>query len=246
MTTTTETGHAKNMANYDELLHDVGGLGKKFQPSKPNLALDFMKGVSIGCRNALNLVMKARATYQNAVDAREFIFSQISRLVSRILNTAEASDVPAGTVETCRSIARKIQGRRATKKRTEEEIQADKEAGNEYMEISASQKSYDNIVENFSMLVEQLTESPGYKPNEPELQTESLNKLIADLRQKNADIVSAKSALRDARSLRDELMYKDETGMVDIAMDVKAYIRGAFGPASAEFRKVQGLKFRKN
>lgn len=246
MSSTTETGHVKNLANYDELVHNCVGIGKKFTPSNQSLALELLHGLSAGCRNALDTVLNAKAAYQKAVDAREFIFSKINTLVSRILNTAKASDVPEGTIDTCRSIARKIQGRRTSKKRTPEEIKADKEAGIEYRQISASQRSYDNIIANFSMLVQQIKQSHGYNPNEPELQTESLDKFIGEVRQKNADVVSAKTALKDARSKRDELMYKDKTGMVDIALDVKAYIKGAFGPASAEFRKVQGIKFRKN
>lgn len=96
------------------------------------------------------------------------------------------------------------------------------------------------------MLVEQLLNTPGYAPNEPELQPETLKAEVADLRKKNSAVVAARSVLKDKRSRRDEILYKKGTGLVDVALEAKAYIRGAFGPSSSQFKKVQGLEFRKN
>jgi hypothetical protein len=39
MSSTSETGHAKNVANYEKLIADVTALGVTYNPSKANLKL---------------------------------------------------------------------------------------------------------------------------------------------------------------------------------------------------------------
>lgn len=39
MSSNSETGHAKNVANYEKLIADVTALGVTFNPSKANLKL---------------------------------------------------------------------------------------------------------------------------------------------------------------------------------------------------------------
>ena len=246
MTSIIETGHAKNVAVFDEILIYLTGFGKDYSPSKASLAIEALNGTCTSCKNAMYAVRTSNIGYKNAVDARELAFSQVSKLVTRVINTLKASDVPPVSVQTALAAARKIQGRRAKPKRTDEEKKADVEAGIDYREISASQRSFDSIIENFSFLTELLLNVSGYKPNEKDLQTESLKALIEDLKQKNSAAVSAQSALFDARARRNDLLYKKETGLVDIAMDIKAYVKGAFGSESPQFKKISGLEFKRN
>lgn len=244
MTRISEKGHVLNAVHFDEFLKTI--LTFNYQPSNERLKVEPMKIMLTACKNVLNDVSQALATFKAAVDAREPLFSNMNKLVSRIINILKSSDVPDETVETCKSIARKLHGRRTTPKRSPEKIKEDQEAGILIRENSSSQRSYDNQVENFKMLVEQIINVPAYNPNEADLQKENLSKLAEELKQKNSEVVSARTALKDARTRRDNLMYKKDTGLVDVALDAKSYIRGAFGPSSAEFRKVAKLEFSRN
>lgn len=241
MSTLSETGHARNAAKFDELIESITTFN--YGPAKENLKLESMQTMSKECRVFLKEVSRTLALYKAAVDARQPLYEMMNRHISRILSILKSSDVSAETVETFKSIARKISGRRAAPKRPQKEDFAE---GNETRSISSSQRSYDNQLENFNLFVEQLISTPGYKPNENDLKPDYLQKLAEDLKQKNAEVLSARAALNDARGKRDNLMYRKESGLIDVALDVKAYVRGAFGPSSSEFRKVAKLQFRRN
>ena len=48
---------------------------------------------------------------------------------------------------------------------------------------------------------------------------------------------------RRYRAFYNDLMYKTNTRMVDIALDSKAYIKSAFGGTSPQYKQVSKLKF---
>lgn len=109
--------------------------------------------------------------------------------------------------------------------------------------ISVSQQSFDTLVDNFAKLTQTVTAEAHYKPNENELQVMSLNSLLADLRSKNKAVVSATTALSNARIARDTLLYATNTGLYDIALSVKQYVKSLFGATSPQYKQVSGIKF---
>lgn len=245
MASTTETGHAKVVTNFDRLIESVGKLGKEYNPSNPELWIEALQNVSSKCKNALDTVGTAALAYRSAVKQRETAFAPLKKLASRIYNTLKASDKTGKSDETAKLYVRKIQGRRAEAKRTDEEKKADLEAGIQYNEVSASQQSYDSQIENFGLLVKLASATTAYAPNELDLKSETLKTLIEDLKKKNAAVISATSELFKARATRNELLYKEVTGLVDVAMDAKTYLKGAFGVGSFQYKEVSGLAFRK-
>ena len=58
-------------------------------------------------------------------------------------------------------------------------------------------------------------------------------------------MISATSDLFKARARRNELLYKEMTGLVDLALDTKTYLKGAFGTKSPHYLEVSGLEFRR-
>jgi hypothetical protein len=54
---------------------------------------------------------------------------------------------------------------------------------------------------------------------------------------------TAESALVTARRERNEILYAPQTGMIDTALAVKAYVKGVFGAASPEFKAVNHIHF---
>ncbi len=245
MTSTFETGHVKIVANFDRLIESVAKLGKDYNPSNPAILIEALQNASKNCKAALDAVGTAALVYKQAIKQREMVFDPLNKLSTRIFNTLKASDKSGKSDETARIYVRKIQGRRATAKRTEDEKKADLESGIKYNEVSASQMSFDNRIENFAMLVKLVSGVPSYSPNEADLKADSLKALLETLRQKNMAVVSATSDLFKARAIRNELLYKEATGIADKAIDAKTYLKGAFGPSSTQYKEVSGLSFKK-
>jgi hypothetical protein len=243
MTSTSETGHAKNAAHFDELISSVLGYGKEYNPSKASIKAEALQSVSADAKNAIGAVHSLSAAYRNAVAARKAAFYPLSKLATRALNALKATDTTVHVDESARTFVRKIQGKRATPKMTEAEKKAEAEAGKEVVEISSSQMSYDSRLDNFDKLVKFLSGVPQYAPNEEDLKVTTLTALYNDLKAKNSAVVNAATLLNNARILRNEVLYKTNTGLVDLAIDTKTYIKSVFGATSPQFKLVSKLEF---
>jgi hypothetical protein len=245
MVSSTETGHKRLIANFDRLTHTAIRIGTDYVPSNPALTTDALQNSSANCKIAMEEVGMASLAYRNTVKEREIAFELIKPLTTRIVSTLKAYDKTGKSYEIASSYVRKLQGRRAKGKRTDEEKKADTDAGIVYKEVSASQMSYDNLVENFGMIVKLAINTPSYLPNEKDLKAESVNAVFEDLKSRNEAVMKATTNLFKARARRNELLYKEMTGLVDVALDVKAYLKGAFGSKSPHYKEVSSLLFRR-
>lgn len=245
MVSISESGYARIVANTDRLIEAVLKLGKDFAPSNPGIFVEALRADCLNCKKAMDDVGTAALQFRVAVKDREAAFEDLNALSSRIYNTLKVSDKSGKSAETAVLYLRKIQGRRATAKRSEAEINADSEAGIKYTEVSASQMSYDSRAENFGMLVKLALLTSSFSPNEPDLKKEALQVKYDQLKQQNAAVASAASVLFKARAFRNELLYKEATGLVDKAIDVKTYLKGAFGTKSPQYREVSGIYFKR-
>lgn len=244
MASTSETGHAKNVANLDELISFVSGYGAVYNPSKAAIKLAALQTLSTTAKAAIGAVNSANPAYSNAVAAREVAFAPLGKLTTRILNALKATDTTTQVDESAQTIVRKLQGRRATPKKSDDEIKALAAEGKEVNEISTSQMSYDSRLDNFDKLIKLLASVPLYAPNEADLKVAALTTLYNDLKAKNAAVVSATIPLSNARIARNDVMYKPNTGLVDIALDTKTYIKSVFGASSPQYKQVSKLAFR--
>ena len=244
MASTTETGHAKNVANFDDLISFATGYGTAFNPSKPSIKLTALQTLSTSAKNAINAVNAALPAYSNAVAAREAAFEPLSKLITRVNNALKATDTTEQVDESAKTLVRKIQGTRATAKKSDEEIAAAKAEGKETKEISSSQMSYDSRLDNFDKLIKLLTSVTLYAPNEADLKVTALTTLYNDLKAKNTAVVTATTPLSNARISRNDILYKANTGLVDIALDTKTYIKSLYGATSPQYKQVSKLEFK--
>lgn len=243
MSSTTETGHAKNVANFEQLVIDCTAFGTVYNPSNTAIKLATLSTQLAAGKTALAAVNTAQATNSNAIAARDVVFSSLSKLSTRILNSLKASGTTVQIDETAQSLVRKLQGRRATAKLTEEEKKAAEAAGKSVTEISSSQMSFDNRLDNLDKLIKLLTSVPLYAPNEADLKTTALTATLNDLKAKNLAVVNSDTALTNARITRDNIMYADNTGMIDISVDVKSYVKSIYGATSPQYKQISKLTF---
>lgn len=244
MANTSETGHAKNVANFGTLITVVNGFGEVYNPSKQSITSASLRTLHDSAKNLMNEMNDASGAYSVAVAKREVSFNPLSKLTTRVLNALRASDVTKQIVETAESLIRKIQGRRATPKKTDEEKAALQAEGTTVKEISSSQMSFDNRMDGFDKLLRLLDNIPQYTPNEEELKMDSLGNYYTALSSANAAAVQAETALTNIRMMRNEIMYKPGSGLVDISLSVKTYVKSLFGATSAQYKQVSGLTFK--
>ena len=244
MANTSETGHAKNVTNLESLITSIIALGTAYNPSRDSIKLTALQTLLNTSKESLDTVNIAQATYSNAVAARKVAFQPFSKLITRVFNSLKATDTTKEVDNSARTIVRKLQGRRASAKITEEEKKALEAEGKEVNQISASQMSFDNRIENFNKLIMLLSSVPLYKPNEEELKIETLKTLYSQLKEKNTDVILPIVQLSNSRIARNEILYKENTGLVDIAVDCKTYIKSVFGATSPQYKQVSRLYFK--
>ena len=225
MTNTSETGHAKNVTNLESLITSIIALETSYNPSRDSIKLPALQALLTASKESLNAVNIAQATYSNAVAARKVAFEPFGKLITRVMNSLKASGTSTQVVQSARTIVRKLQGRRASAKITEEEKKALEAEGKEVNQISASQMSFDNRIENFDRLIMLLSSIPLYNPNEEELKVETLKALHNQLKEKNSEVILPIVQLSNSRIARNKILYKENTGIVDIAVDSKTYIK---------------------
>lgn len=243
MAKTSETGHAKNVANFAQLVAICTSYGAIYQPSNPAIQLQGLGGVLGQAKDCLTSVNSADAIFSNALSTRGMAFNPFSKLVTRIGSAVKASGVSKQTKDQVAAIIRKLQGRRATPKISEEEKQAAIAAGQEIVEVSSSQMSIDSQLENFDKLIKLLASIPEYAPNESELTIAALTALYEDMFAKNAAVINAEIPLSNLRISRNSILYNEITGLVDAAAAAKMYIKSVFGATSPQYKQVGPLKF---
>jgi hypothetical protein len=245
MSSNIETGHAKNVANFGTLISFCTGYGSTYNPSKPTLSVTSLGTLQTNSQRSLNLVHSAASVHKNAIAAREIAFATFGKFITRIMNALKASDSSPEIDTKAGSIVLKLQGKRASAKLTSEDKKALAAEGKGQKEISSSQLSFDSRIDNLDKLITLLSSVSAYSPNEEELKITSLKAYLADLKAKNNAVVEATTALSNTRISRNSILYKDISGLVDIALDVKSYVKSVYGASTPQFKQVSGLEFKK-
>ena len=245
MSTIYETGHAKNVANFQALIVQVGAYGASYNPSRASIQLPNLLASSAAANATINKLNLLLANYSNAVAARATAFQPLSKLSTKIFNSLKASGALAHLVHNAQTNHRKLTGRRASAKISEEEKQALLAEGKTVNQVSASQQSFDSKLDSLDKQIKLIASIPAYNPNEVELQVATLQNLYNNLQQKNATVISEAVTLSAARIARNEALYHSETGIVAIAKDVKNYVKSLFGINSANYKLISGIAIRK-
>lgn len=243
MANQTETGHAKNVANFGTLITVVKGFKTAYNPSKPSITLAALNTLKTKADIAMSNVNAAQGAYSKAIAAREVAFEPLSKLSTRIINALRATDASKAVIKSAESLVRKLQGKRATPKKTAEELAALETEGTVVKQVSSSQMSFDNRIDNFDRLIQLLITITEYAPNEAELKTAALTTYFQSLQTNNAAAIDAETNLNNARIARNEVLYLPSGGLVDVASAVKLYLKSLFGATSAQYKLISGLRF---
>lgn len=167
-------------------------------------------------------------------------FSGLKSLSTRLINALEITDASPQTIKDAKGFNRKIHGQRASKPKTPEDPNTPAPTT-----ISTSQQSYDQLIQHLAGLISVLQSEPTYAPNEFDLQIATLNTMSADLTTKNNEVAAAYTDISNSRIARNNILYAPDTGLTDIALDVKKYVKSIFGARSPEFKQVNKINFKK-
>ena len=240
MASTSEVGHAKNIANLNLLNTNIAALGNIYNPSNPKLQLAYLQNLYTTAFNHQESVNNLVAPYSIAVDEREIIFKPLNRELTKLRKAYKATDgVTAVQLEDFMTVIRKLKG---VKKATTKTSTDSEEAQNAH---STSQMSYDQRTNTMDLLISLLQNTANYNPNEVEYQVATYQAKKTLMLQKTQAVADAFIPLNNARSTRNATLYNDEDNLVDIANKAKDYLFTILDVNSAQYKAISKIKFKK-
>lgn len=239
MNSKSETGHSKNIDLFEDLITAITTFGNNYNPAFAQIKLSALNTLYNNATNALTDLKDRKTDYVNAVNNRILLFSQLKQLSTRVISALKASGATKETVKDALAIARKIRGKRA------KPLEAETPNIPTPNSISVAQLSYDQLKEHFSKLLSLVKSEPGYNPNENDLKVASLTVFLTALKTANTDVGNMHAKVMNSKATRNRILYKEDTGIVDISKKVKSYVLSVYNSTSAEYKLVSGIAIRK-
>ncbi len=244
MPSTSETGHAKNVANFEDLISFCSAYGATYNPSKEALTIAKLKDLQTQAKDSLQQTKTAKTSFDNATNARQLAFKDLKPLATKIVNALSVSGATDAVIENAKTINRKIQGAKANGGTKTPATSSDPNAPTPTDKtISTSQQSYDSLIDHFTKMIETVSQDTNYKPNETDLKVVTLQTKLDSLKSSNTNLVNAFTDWSNARINRNTTLYNPLTGLVQTALDAKKYVKSVFGATSPQFKQVSGLEF---
>ncbi|MBI5217436.1 MAG: hypothetical protein HY958_00705 [Bacteroidia bacterium] len=263
----TETGHARNVANFGKVIPAVQSYGTLYTPSANEIKVPALQAQKTNLDNSLTLVRDTSNPYKNAMNARKETFNKLSKYTTRILKALKGCGATKKEITDGSGMEKKIQGTRITPKHaldafihsthktltgtpvTEALEVTDNSTSpdtlQEILDHSASQMSFDNRIENFKKFISFLSGTTKYNPNETDLKISALNTHAANMVTLNDTVNSTFVPWANARIQRYKYLYADATGAHDIVLQVKSYVASVFGATSPEYKLISKISIKK-
>ena len=247
MASTSETGHAKNVVNFETLISFCLGYGATFNPSKVNLKVPALQTQLASCKANIASVTSTSVAFNNAVNARMIAFDGLKKLSTRLVNSLEVSGAASQTIKDAKTVNAKVQGSKLTKAdagKAPTPVDPNAPVVETDKTISASQQSYTSLIEHFSKIITILSTEPTYVPNENPLKIATLNTQLTNLKNTNTAVINAYTTVSNTRISRDQSLYNSTNGLCETAKEVKMYVKSVFGTTSQQYKQVSGIEFK--
>ena len=238
MTSRSEVGHAKNVANLQKLTERIT-VYTLYNPPVENLKITSLQTLYTDALAKLTEVEDKRLVNKNAIATRQTAFETLKPKCTRIINFLQILGLEDGVLKQAKSLNRKIQG--GGKK----PVSPPDPGGGMVNSISTSRQSYTQITENFGILLQLIATMPAYIPNEDDLKLTNLSAYHASLVGATQSVDQTQAELNAKIIERDNILYAEGTGLYTIAQNVKKYVKSIYGATSPEYTNVSGIEFTK-
>lgn len=233
--------HVNNAEAFARLVDFCTGYGGKYNPGRSTLQIESLIAQKKEANKALDQVIVAKAHYDNEVNQRKQIFSQLPRLAASILRTLEASGASAEKLDDARSFFHKLTGHTGRTVPTA----SPQETTAPVNKRSTLQLAYASRVDSFARLVKAVATEPLYQSNEEHLGVESLNEMVKRLQALNQKVSNARVVWSNALIHRNQVMYHRGQSLAETTKAVRKYVRAIFGYDSQQFAQVRTISFTK-
>lgn len=236
-----ESGHAKNIEYFSEIISYVTAYGSAYEPSNAAIELSALNAALTLAQNSMTNVSTNLATYKITVNDREGAYTPLKKTATKMVNAIIASGATEKEIQDAKSINRKIQGTRH-KKATPDDPGTPPPEGETH---STSQQSYSQLLEHFRNFIDLADSIPTYDPNEKELKIVDLRLYADSLGTDNLSVINSVTNISNARLSRNAAMYNDPDCLYQLVGWVKSYVKSVFGASSPQYKQIAKIPFRR-
>jgi len=236
MASTSETGHNKNVANFNSAYQIFQEMGTLYNPSNPNLQLATLNPIKTQLAGTITVLNDQKPIYTNAVADREVEIAPIGKVTTKTLNFSKSLNISLIDKENLTSQAKKIRGDQKPKKINPDTAETES--------ISTAQMSYDSRIANLDTYISQLASHPEYTPNETEIQITTLRAYHQRLVTLSSIVNASGNALITARKNRNDILYFNNTNIIQLIREIKAYLKSLGAAGEPYYKALVRLKFK--
>lgn len=239
-----ETGHAVNIQNYGDFISGCAALGSAYRPVKAIIKLDKMQVHHLQLVNAQNAYIVQLGASKVPINNRQNLFEPLDKLVTRSINYYGATDADKRLVEDAKTWADKIRGFNTR-------IPEDENGNPDPDHVSQSQQGYVQRVNGFKNLISIYKADPvNYAPdpndvNTSELTIASMEAYASAMQEANEGLGALLQPMIQARMLRNELLYAEDTGAVDVVKEAKEYLKSLPETLKPQVKLLLGISLRR-
>ena len=238
-----ETGHNKNVANFETVIIILTGLGAAYAPPQALISLAALQQLHADAQAALTEVDTAQAEKTVAVDEAQAEFADLQKYVVNIKRQAEVEvNDPAFTAD-LQTVINEFHPPGRKTGLPDDPLTPDIDESK--TSASQSQQSRDNQIAYLADISALLKTNSVYKAIGTPYATTAIDAKIASLTAKNNALTAATAALGTKIDTRDTLLYTDQSGLTDRVILIKKYVLLTFGKDSAAYQQLSALEFRK-
>jgi hypothetical protein len=230
--------NVKTAGTYEGFVKICSGF-RGYHPGSTNLQITALQELAARARQSLEAKDAARASWSRATNEREIAFADLKKLASAVLFALAASGASEPTMKDARLFLRLITGRRKNRA----SISSAQDSATVEKERPSQPGGYESMTNQFSQLVEMVSQEATYQPNEPHLTVGGLQEKLFRLRQENDHVKEARATYFHARVALHEVFYGEKNSIVAIARAVKKYLRSVYGLNSNEYSQVRKIQF---
>ena len=235
MSSTHETGHEKNVANFKTLIEYLETL-PKYNPTEAGLQNRSTLPQYTAARGLQDAMGVLENAHNRKVKEQEILFAGLSPFVTRYLSSGKSFLKDPKLAERFVSLAKKITGSGKGKPKPPADGNTPGDGG-----VSTSYQSYDNKVANFGDMIEVMVEA-GYTSNEAEFETGAVRAYHAQLLTATQNVDTAYFSYKNGMEARNLALY-GTGGLLETVAAIKLYLRSIYSLRTAESKYINTLKF---
>ena len=236
MASTSEVGHAKNVANLGSGIQILQEMGSLYNPSNTNIKLVNLLPIKTAIDTSIVALNNKIPIYKNAVADREIAIAPLGKKSTKVLNYSKSINISATDKENIAHQVKKIRGDSKVKNINPETTEA--------TGISTSQMSYDSRIANLDILINMASSHSEYEPNEGDIRITNLQTYQQELTTLSGLVNSAGNELLTARLNRNNILYFSENNVVKLMNEVKAYLKSLGQEGLPYYKAFLKLKFK--